>query len=103
MIDITHEHLTIVQQILQQYVPGVPVWIFGSRIKGTAKSYSDLDLVIIDRQKMPLGIFYKIKDAFEESTLPYRVDVLDWHRISPDFRKVIQQDYMRLDDYTSNH
>ena len=96
MIDIKEEHLQIVKQILHQYIPGIPVWIFGSRTKGTAKSYSDLDLVIFDEHKIPLTNYYQIKDAFEESTLPFRVDVLDWHRIGPSFRKLIQQEYIVL-------
>ena len=96
MIDIKNKHLDLVKKILQEHVPGVPVWIFGSRIKGTAKTYSDLDLVIIDQHKMPIENYFKIKDAFEESTLPYRVDVLDWHRISPSFRQLIQQDYVSI-------
>ena len=39
-----------------------------------------------------------IQDAFDESTLPFRVDVLDWHRISPSFRRVIQDKYDILSD-----
>ena len=81
---------------MQQFVPGVPIWVFGSRVKGTAKPYSDLDLVIVDDQKIPQKCYYQIQDAFEESTLPYRVDVLDWHRISPSFRQVIQEKHAVL-------
>ena len=32
-------------------------------------------------------------EAFEASDLPFRVDVLDWHRISESFHKVIEQAY----------
>ena len=46
-LDITPENLQIVQQILQQHIPHYPVWAFGSRTKGTAKPYSDLDLAVI--------------------------------------------------------
>ena len=34
-----------------------------------------------------------LKEAFEESRLPFRVDVLDWHTISESFRKVIKAQY----------
>jgi predicted nucleotidyltransferase len=93
MIDIDEKHLVLVREILQKYAPGVPVWVFGSRVKGQAKPWSDLDLVIVDQQRIPQKSFYQIKDAFEESDLPWRVDVLDWHRISPSFRAVIQEKY----------
>ena len=86
------------KQILSNVVPGIPVWIFGSRITGTAKPCSDLDLIIIDQDKLPLTTVFTIQDAFEESTLPYRVDVLDWHRINSSFRKLIEKNHVVLID-----
>ena len=35
----------------------------------------------------------RLKEAFEESDLPFRVDVLDWHAISDRFHKVIEKKY----------
>ena len=35
----------------------------------------------------------RLKEAFEESDLPFRVDVLDWHAISSAFRGVIEKKY----------
>lgn len=96
MIDVEEDHLNIVKQILRQFIPGIHVWVFGSRIKGTAKLYSDLDLVLLNKHKIPLTDFYKLKDAFEESVLPWRVDVLDWNRISPSFQKLIQHEHVVL-------
>jgi len=34
-----------------------------------------------------------IKDAFSESDLPFRVDVLEWSRTSEEFRKIIAENY----------
>ena len=34
--------------------------------------------------------YYRLKEAFQESDLPIRVDLVDWHRISPEFRTVIE-------------
>ena len=41
-----------VMVILEQYVPNAEVWVFGSRVSGTAREHSDLDLVVIDEQKL---------------------------------------------------
>ena len=35
----------------------------------------------------------QLKEAFEESGLPIRVDVLDWHAISDAFKNVIAEEY----------
>ncbi|MBF8275623.1 MAG: restriction endonuclease subunit [Candidatus Brocadiaceae bacterium] len=89
MIDVSAEQLNIILNILKQHVPGYEVRAFGSRHKWTAKDYSDLDLAVVGETKLDWKIISNLKEAFEESDLPFRVDVLDWHAISPKFRDVI--------------
>ncbi|KJJ85664.1 hypothetical protein OMAG_000468, partial [Candidatus Omnitrophus magneticus] len=55
--------------------------------------YSDIDLVIVGKEKIPSNIFYALKEAFELSELPFRTDVLDWNAISKEFRIVIDKQY----------
>jgi uncharacterized protein len=93
MINLETEHLMIVKSILQKLIPETTVWVFGSRITHQVKTYSDLDLVIIGEKKIPQTTYYQLQDAMEESSLPFKVDVLDWHRITPSFRKIIQQQH----------
>ena len=42
---------------------------------------------------MSITEFGELIEAFQESGLPFRVDVLDWHAISPEFRLVIKRKY----------
>ncbi len=42
------------------------------------------------------GVLGRLKEAFEESDLPMRVDVHDWHTIPERFRAVIERDYVVL-------
>ena len=93
MIDINSKYLQVVKKILWQYVPECEVWAFGSRCKGNAKPYSDLDLAVINTKKLDIKIMYKLRDAFEESNLPIRVDVLDWHAISNEFKDIIKANH----------
>ena len=78
--------------ILKALVPEYPVWAFGSRVKGTAKTYSDLDLAIITDQPLSLTKMATLKEAFDESTLSIRIDTVDWAATSEAFRKIIEQD-----------
>lgn len=87
MIDIQPQHEYIVKTILRQYVPLAVVYAFGSRVALTAKPHSDLDLVIMGKEEIPIYRMHLIEEAFADSDLPFRVDVLDWHAISDDFRK----------------
>jgi predicted nucleotidyltransferase len=69
------------------------VYVFGSRAKGNAYAYSDLDLAI-DRNhtKIPLSIITKLAVDFENSMLPYNVDIVDMNNISDVFKKTIADD-----------
>jgi len=91
-IDLNPLDFQEVIRILQQYVPEFEVWAFGSRAKWTAKSYSDLDLAIITDRPLSLDRFSAIKEAFDESILSIRVDIVDWAATSYSFRKIIEQD-----------
>ncbi len=93
MIDVIAEQLYIIKEILQKYVSDCEVRAFGSRYKGTAKNYSDLDLAIVGDTKLDWRLIENIKEAFSESCLPFRVEVLDWYAISPEFRGVIKAGY----------
>jgi uncharacterized protein len=95
-IDLQEADLKLVLQILQQYVPQYEVWAFGSRVKNTARKFSDLDLAIITNQPLSLTQLGKIQEAFSESDLSIKVDILDWSRISEEFKKNIQEKYVVL-------
>ena len=93
MIDLTPEVLALLKELITEYVPECEIRVFGSRIHGTAKPYSDIDIALkcshpIDRQTMN-----RLKEALQESTLTIRVDVLDWYTISDEFRRVIEEGY----------
>ncbi|MEO5348812.1 MAG: nucleotidyltransferase domain-containing protein [Magnetococcus sp. YQC-3] len=90
LIDIRPDHLRIVQDILQKHLPDHEVWAFGSRVKGTAKRYSDLDLCVIADTPLAWNVLGSLKDDFSESDLPWKVDVVDWATTSASFRKIIE-------------
>ena len=93
MIDLNPKHFETVQHILAKHVPGYEVRAFGSRVKWTAKDYSDLDLAVVGSKPLTLRQTGQLVEAFEESNLPIRVDILDWHRISKEFKKIITEEY----------
>jgi len=90
-LDVRPDLWDMVRRILQTHVPQHEVWAFGSRVKGAAKPYSDLDLAIITQQALPLSVLGALTDAFAESDLPWRVDVVDWACTSDPFRAIIEQ------------
>ncbi len=89
-IDLRPDLAEIVKQILAEHVPECEVRAFGSRATWTAMEYSDLDLVVVGDGPLDWRTMGRLKEAFEESRLPVRVDVLDWHSILDGFKAKIE-------------
>ncbi len=89
-IKIDKNHLHIVHAILKKYLPTPAlVWVFGSRANQMPKPFSDLDIAIDTGADIPSPILIDIKHDFDESSLPYKVDVVDWHGIDASFQSII--------------
>ena len=93
-VDLNPNHLATVKAILAEHVPECEIRAFGSRTTWTAGDYSDLDLAVAGEGPVDWRTLGRLKEAFEESNLTMRVDVLDWHAISESFREVIERDYV---------
>jgi len=86
--------MAIIQSILGKIVPEYEVWAFGSRVHGRClKKFSDIDLAIIADSPVDSDRLRELKEAFTESDLPYRVDVVDYASASQSFRGIIQREY----------
>jgi len=93
MLNVAEKHLKTIKRILAEYVSDCEVRAFGSRVSGTAKDYSDLDLAIIGKTKIKRRTRMLLREAFEESDLPFRVDVIDYNAIQKTFREIIEKNY----------
>lgn len=96
MLDISDSNFNELKKILRTFVPDCEVWAFGSRVTGKARKYSDLDVVILGKNLLNEIVFSQLREAFSESDLPFKVDVLDWHSINDEFREIIQQQYISI-------
>jgi type I restriction enzyme, S subunit len=97
-IDIRSVDLAIVQDILRAVLPApAKVYVFGSRALWTTKDGSDLDLAIDAGRTLTREESLDLADAFEESDLPYKVDVVDLHDVSESFKAIVDRDKVVLD------
>ena len=96
-VDIRPDHLEIVQGILREHLPvDVKVWVFGSRANWTTKDSSDLDMALEGENKLSHKLLGALKGAFEDSTLPYTVDVVDLHTVSHAFKQIVKEQKVAL-------
>ena len=103
-IDIRADHLGIVQAVLRRHLPGgVKVWVFGSRATWMTKDSSDLDLALEGDREVPPRSLSALEVAFEESDLPFAVDIVDIKRIGERFRRIVERQRLRLTDGEGSH
>lgn len=96
MIDLAPTHMELVREILQREVPQCEVRAFGSRVRGTAQPFSDLDLALVAGEKLDWRLLEKVRDAFSESDLPFMVDICDWQSLPDSLRQMIEEDGVLL-------
>lgn len=96
IIALEPQELCIITSIMKNFPHTV---IFGSRIKGTSKKFSDIDLCIKD----PITDYeYELlKEAFEQSNLPYFVDLVVYNQVDEQFKKIIDEQAIALQDLIS--
>ena len=79
--------LEALRHILASRLPvGVKIQVFGSRATGIRlKPHSDLDLLIVGPEKLPLLLLGDLREALSESDLPFSVDIFEAQHAETEF------------------
>ena len=86
MINISEKHLAIIKSILEKY--NYSFYLFGSRITNKIKRFSEVDLFyIVD---IPAKDISQLEEEFENSDLPYKVDLVDYNKCDPEFQHIMK-------------
>jgi len=96
MIYLDDKYKKIVLSILQKYP--YTFYIYGSRVKGTQHRTSDIDICFTD--PIPLSVQAHIEEDFEESDLPFQVDLSDFNLMSRSFQEKIKNEMYLLQQKT---
>ena len=94
-IDITAEQRRTILTLLKRYLPNTTAWVYGSRVAWTSRPASDLDMVVFATPEQDHQVA-NLREAFEESNLPFRVDLFVWDDVPPGFRKQIDTEHVTL-------
>lgn len=95
MYSLSDKDAEILLEILRKFAAGCEIRAFGSRHKGIAKPYSDLDLVLVGSIEPEKEI--ELHEALMNSALSIKVDVLQWDKLSESFKEIIEKDYSVLE------
>lgn len=71
------------------------VWLFGSCARGAVWHSSDIDVAIEPKGRLPRDFFGALREALEESNVPYRVDVVDLSEAASSLREAVEREGIR--------
>ena len=91
-IDITPEQRKTIMSLLAMHLPHTQAWAYGSRVRWTARPESDLDLVVFAKPEQARSVS-DLREALEESNLPFRVDLFVWDEVPENFRRGIEREH----------
>ena len=86
------KHRQIVQRILSKY--DFSFFAFGSRVTGKHKKFSDLDIFYVE--EIDNKSILRLEEEFEESNLPFKVDIINFHKCEKSFQEVLNSNYICL-------
>ena len=96
-IDLPDAHKQQVLEIIRRRLPDATVWVYGSRAKGRARRYSDLDLMLDDRGRaIPWSVLGNLDEDFDESDLPIIVELHDMAATDANFLERVRNDFLPL-------
>ena len=90
----TREVLTDLKKLLLPAISErrVKVYLLGSWARGTEKKSSDIDIGIFHPASPGPEFFAQLRDRVEESTVPYRVDIIDLVHADPAFLEKVHKE-----------
>ena len=83
----------IVSRILRNQE--ISVYLFGSWARGQSTSHSDIDIAVDPHRPLPVGMLAHLRDEFEESHIPYRIEVVDLSKADLYFRERVFKEGIR--------
>ena len=90
------DDLKAVLDEIKRYIPKATVWAFGSRVDGTCRQSSDLDLAVHCDKETALKELPKLNERLIESDLPFKVQLLDYDRLPENMQGNIKEKYVVL-------
>ncbi len=74
----------------------IAVYLFGSRARGAARRFADIDIALdADARPVPRDLLALLREQFEESRIPYRVDLVDLYHADPSLRAEVSREGVR--------
>ena len=91
IIGLSEKEQKVIKEILDEF-PHYEFYYYGSRVKGDFSASSDLDILIKGALEIPILTLAKLKEKFDESSLPFVVNFIDYYSTDENFYKKIEKE-----------
>ena len=90
----THPDIEIASRVVRTHLAdrNVHVRLFGSRARGDAHTWSDIDVAVQADPALPAGVLAALREALDESSCLLNVDVVDWNDADAALRESITRE-----------
>lgn len=89
MENVAPEDKAKITGLISALIPKAKIILFGSRARGTNSPRADIDVAVDAGIPLPRVAIDEAKSVIEGSNIMYRVDVVDFNRLSPEMRDSI--------------
>lgn len=89
-----HPDLELAGRVIRSHLAGqdVRLRLFGSRARGDARNWSDIDIAVQAEPALPAGMLSALREALEESSCLLNVDLVDWNDADAALRESINRE-----------
>lgn len=96
-INVSEETMRFLKSVASRYLNDqVRLFVFGSRVNGRNRKYSDIDLGLISETEISPLLRLNLEEEFDNSNIPFRVDVVDFSKVTDNFKEVALKDVYYL-------
>lgn len=81
--------------IINKFLPGCTVYLFGSRARDQEVTGSDIDVALDTGAPIAYKTMLNLEMAIDETTIPMKVDVVDIHRVDSALKAEILREGIR--------
>ena len=92
MISIDDKTRDKIISVIHALLPEVKIYLYGSRARGTASEWSDIDLALDAGKPLNYRDVYEVSDVMKALNTPYKIDLVDLYAVSDLMREEILRD-----------
>ncbi len=93
-LDLDEKYISFIKETIGNVLPNAEIFIYGSRTQGKAYEYSDVDIAL--KGDISFEDLLNVRALFENSTFPYKVDVVDLRTLDKEFLRIIKKDLYKI-------